>query len=164
MKNLVQIIIIASLVTEIVINPVIIKGNTYYYEFNGQGEGKLVSDEIEFETMGNAQDNIQHILECLFNNEEKFYSFIPEGVTITNILYINGELDVEVSEDILNYGGTAREISMVDQILATVFSYDEVNTFTLYIEEEREYLVEGMSINKYTRDKWKERIELIGKN
>lgn len=136
-----------------------VETSLFYYEFDESGQESFIEDVIEFEYQGNVEANMEYILQRLFDNHSNLYSAVPEGVNITNILYINGSLDVEVSKDIMNYGGTAREIAMVKQILATVFAYDKVETFTLLIEENGKLLVEGTEINGYTRDEWEERIE-----
>lgn len=151
-------IIVAVITVGLVTNPASIKGSTFYFEFDDEGRERIVCEEIVFQDNKNVEENIQYILQSLFDNTKEWDSFIPKNVTVTNILYINGSLDIELSEDILDYGGTAWEIAMVDQILATVFSIEEIERFTLLIKGDRKILVEGTIINEYTREKWKERM------
>jgi germination protein M len=164
MHSVINGIIVSCITIGLVISEVSMESNIYYYEFDQQDEGILVSEEIKLQDNKNVEENIRYTLQALFDNDKDYYSFVPKDVTITNILYINGSLEVEVSEDILNYGGTAREISMVDQILATVFDNKEIEKFSLFIEGDREVLNEGTSIKEYTRDEWKERMEVINEN
>ncbi len=136
-----------------------VKTSLFYYVFDENGHERFIEDIIEFEHQGNDEANIKYGLQELFDNHRNLNSAVPEGVIIKRILYINGSLDVEVSKDIMNYGGTAREVEMVNQILATVFAYDKVEKFTLLIQENGKLLVEGTEINGYTRDEWEERNE-----
>ncbi|GMQ59461.1 hypothetical protein AN1V17_38580 [Vallitalea sediminicola] len=161
MYSVINAFIVSCITIGLVINSGSIDSNIFYYEFEKEEEGILINKEIVFEDNKNTEENIRYTLQCLFDNNEVYYSFIPNEVTITNILFINGSLELEVSENILNYGGTAREISMVDQILATVFNNEEIDEFSLFIEGGRDFLNEGTSINKYTRDEWEERMKLI---
>ncbi len=161
MNIMMNTIIVTVIMLGLVTNPVLIKASTFYYEFDQEGREQFVDEEIEFRDNNNTEENIQYILQCLFDNTNDRWSFIPKDVILTHILYINGSLEIEVSDDILDYGGTAREIAMVDQILATVFSFEEIDSFTLLVKGERKFLVEGTIINGYTRDNWKERMDLI---
>ncbi|GMQ62298.1 GerMN domain-containing protein [Vallitalea maricola] len=164
MYSVINAFVVSLITMGLVINIISMKSNIFYYEFEKQDEGILTSQEIDLKNNKNVEENIRYTLQYLFDNNEGHYSFIPEEVTITNILFINGSLEIEVSEDILNYGGTAREMSMVDQILATVFSINEVEEFSLFIEGNREVLNEGTSIKGYTRDEWEERMKTIEQN
>ncbi|WP_304943418.1 GerMN domain-containing protein [Vallitalea guaymasensis] len=164
MYSVINALVVSLITMGLVINTVSMKSNIFYYEFEKQDEGILTSEEIDLKNNKNVEENIRYTLQYLFDNNKGHYSFIPEEVTITNILFINGSLEIEVSEDILNYGGTAREISMVDQILATVFSVNDIEEFSLFIEGDREVLNEGTSIKEYTRDEWEERMNTIEQN
>ncbi|MCT4685863.1 GerMN domain-containing protein [Vallitalea sp.] len=161
MYSVINAFVVSLITMGLVINTVSMKSNIFYYEFEQQDEGILTSQEIDLKDNKNVEENIRYTLQYLFDNNEGYYSFIPEKVTITNILFINGSLEIEVSEDMLNYGGTAREISMVDQILATVFANNEIEEFSLFIEGDREVLNEGTTIKEYTRDEWEERMKTI---
>lgn len=136
-----------------------VKTSLFYYAWDENGQESMFEDTIEFDHQGNTEANLQFTLQRLFDNQDDHYSAIPEGVSIIQLLYINGSLDVEVSKDIMNYGGTAREVAMVNQILATVFAYEDIETVTLLIEENGKLLVEGTEVNGYTREEWEERIE-----
>lgn len=135
------------------------KTSLFYYDFTEEGIEYYVEDHITYEDQGNIEANIAYTLQKLCENKGGYYSCIPKGVSVKHVLFMNGTLEVALSREILNYGGTARETAMVNQLLATVFSIDDVQEFTLYIEGNGKLLVEGTVINGYTRDKWNERIE-----
>jgi spore germination protein GerM len=127
----------------------------YYYQEEEQ-DIKLIktTDKVK---KGSLEKVIRQSLEKLINNEKGRLSLIPEETVIKMVIYFEGELFIDFSRDILNYGGTTWEKGMVDQILSVVFQFDEVNKVSFYIEGELENLVEGTIIKGYTRNEWKER-------
>jgi spore germination protein GerM len=156
--------ILVTVISVGVIISSMMQGSAFYYDFDEEGKEVLICEVMDLEEDNNIEENIKYTLTYLFDNINDRYTFIPESVKVSNILYINGSLYVEVSSDMLNYGGNMRESAIVDQLLCTVFSFDEINDFTLEIEGEREFLVEGTIINGYTRDKWNERMKLDNEN
>lgn len=154
-------ILVTCIAIGLIASSVMVNQDIFYYDFTESEEGKMINKEIEFEDNKNLEENIQYTLQSLFDNDDESDSFIPYGVKITKILYIKGSLEVEVSNNILNYGGTAAEDGIVNQILATVFDFEEINEFSLFIEDDDDLLVEGTSIDKYTRNDWKERMKTI---
>lgn len=156
--------ILVTVISVGVITSSMMHGNAFYYDFDEEGKEVLIYEVMDLEEDSNIEENIKYTLTYLFENRNDKYTFIPEGVNVSNILYINGSLYVEVSSDMLNYGGNMRESAIVNQLLCTVFSFDEVNDFTFEVEGDREFLVEGTIINGYTRDKWKERMKLDNEN
>ncbi|TCK90496.1 sporulation and spore germination protein [Natranaerovirga hydrolytica] len=97
----------------------------------------------------------------LFNNPYSHITLIPNGTEVVSVSIEEGHLELVVTNDIMNYGGNAREWSMVNQILATVFSIKEVERLTIYIEETGYLFPEGTSIKAYTRAEWEERKGII---
>ncbi|GKX28130.1 hypothetical protein SH1V18_06100 [Vallitalea longa] len=157
-------LLVTCIAIGLITNSIMVKQSIFFYDFDQCEEGKIVNKEIEFKNNKNLEENIQYTLQSLFDNDDELNSFIPFGVKITNILYINGSLEIQISRNILNYGGTATEDALVNQILATVFDFEEINEFTLFIEDNDDLLVEGTSINKYTRNDWEERMKTIEEN
>lgn len=154
-------IMVICMVMELISSLTMLEQNIFYYDLTKSEAGKMINQEIEFTCNKNIEEDIIYTLKQLFSNEHILTTFIPNGVRVTNILYINNSLEIEISNELLDYGGTMRENMLIDQILATIFDFDEINELTIYIEDSDNLFVEGTSIEKYTRNDWEERMKEI---
>lgn len=85
------------------------------------------------------------------------YQFISSQTKILGVQWNDGELILDVSEDIASYGGgNAMEYEVVSNVLDQVFSDPKVDVFTLLIEGEEKELPEGTQLLKYTREQYME--------
>ena len=91
------------------------------------------------------------------NHTDKIFKseLISSQTKILSVQWEGEKLIVNVSKEISSYGGgNAMEYALVSEILNYVFSIPEVETFTLLIEGEEEYLPEGTQILNYSRDEY----------
>lgn len=85
--------------------------------------------------------------------------FIPSQTEILSVQWYGNELIVDVSRDIISYGGgNAMEYAVVGELLEMAFSIPEVESFTLLIEGEEDCLPEGTRISGYTRERYTQTI------
>ena len=72
---------------------------------------------------------------------------VPEDVTVLSIVIENGLLTLDVSENILSFGGgNAFEFALTSQLLAIAAEIPEVERFSLAIEGEMRHLPEGSEL------------------
>ncbi len=128
----------------------------YYYELDNSGFEELKDEKIIIRS-SSTEDRIYRTMTHLLENDNNKITCIPKNVKVSFILMMHGYLELEFSEEILNYGGTMCEAGMLNQILATLFSIEEVEKITLYIQGHDNIFVEGAVVNEYTRDEWQER-------
>ena len=83
--------------------------------------------------------------------------FIPSQTEILSVQWYGNELVVDVSKEIISYGGgNAMEYAIVGELLEAAFSIPEVESFTLLIEGKEDCLPEGTRILGYTRERYNE--------
>ncbi|MBC7958899.1 MAG: GerMN domain-containing protein [Vallitaleaceae bacterium] len=111
-----------------------------------------------------AEMAITNLIDALTAEVAVKESLIPSGTHLNRALVLDGHLLLDFSQQLLNYGGTSWEEALVDELLSTAFSVDGVQWVTIRIDGECQNLVEGTTINRYTRENWNERKESIGSN
>ena len=76
--------------------------------------------------------------------------FVPKNVKVLDVFfdYESTHLILNLSQDILNYGGTYFEDKLVSILLANAAALPEVGYFTVLIEGKRLHLPEGVLINE----------------
>ncbi|PKM94062.1 MAG: hypothetical protein CVU84_11380 [Firmicutes bacterium HGW-Firmicutes-1] len=121
---------------------------------NSIGEGKkTVKEPCEIE----MQQSINAAYQLLMLGNKQEDCFIPEGSKLNKVIVLDGELLLDFSEELLNYGGNMWEEQLVALILDTAFSFEKIQYVTVTINGEVKNFVEGTTINRYTREKWIER-------
>lgn len=128
----------------------------YYYVQEETQDVKLIKSSSKVKR-GSTEEMLLETLGKLLDNNNEDITFIPEKAVVNMVIFFSGELYVDFSKELLNYGGTMWEEGMVNQILSVIFQFQEVEKVTFYIDGKRENLVEGTVINGYTRSEWKER-------
>lgn len=86
---------------------------------------------------------------------ESFFQeeWVPAGVAVLGTSLNDGILTVDVSEEILNYGGNAFEAELVAELAAIAATVPGAEHFSLTIEGQRSplaegYIIEGMSLQQ----------------
>ena len=79
----------------------------------------------------------------LFENVSGKISLMPEDVKLLGVEISDGTLNLNVSSEILGYGGTAYENALAGQIMRTASEIDGVTKLSLLIDGEIRPLCEG---------------------
>lgn len=109
--------------------------------------------EIIFVSQFTVQEKRMLIFDNFFNRCDNEVNFVPEDTELLDVKLYDGHLELYVSEAICDYGGgTAWEIALVDGILSTAFTLDDVEDVTLYIDGTVECLPEGTILDRYRKD------------
>lgn len=134
----------------------------YYYE---EHDNKVELTKYKANISKSSYEKmIKDTLELLIANNSNKHTFIPNDVNVNMVILMEGELFIDFSKEILNYGGNTWEEGLVNQILAVLFQFEDISCITFLIDGKKENLVEGTIINSYTRIKWKERNVINGEN
>jgi len=91
-----------------------------------------------------AEEHAQMSFGYFFQNGT--YS-VPDDVEVLGIRITDGLLTVNVSESIMNYGGSSFEIALVTQLMKIATEVPGVDRFTLRVEGFLQPLVYGTEIN-----------------
>jgi hypothetical protein len=129
---------------------------SYFVEQKTVKKDVIVTEEYISE-VPEIIENIKNSLTSLFNVNDGEFNVFPDGTKVNDVLYYDGEVVIDFSQEILNYGGMMWEDEIINQILSTVFLNLEIEEVTLTIDKNLYYFVEGTEINGYTREKWSER-------
>jgi hypothetical protein len=124
-------------------------------------EGGLIGHYVSLNKNDSMEKRIKSLMTQLLENEGEFLTTIPLGTELLEIKIDNSYLELTFSNDIMEYGGTLTEWCMINQILATLFSVNDIEKVSLYIKDEGNLFVEGTVINSYTREEWEKREEII---
>lgn len=121
--------------------------------------------EIIFVSEFTQQEKLMLIFDNFFkrcdNNE---VNFVPKGTELLDIKLSEGHLEIYVDNDIKDYGGgSAWELALVDGLLMTAFTIEDVQEVTLYIDGIVDELPEGIRLDHYRKEDfiWKESMEEI---
>jgi len=119
----------------------------YYFEICEIGNATPANYIITIPSWLSIEHRAQVVFSQIFNNitPEKMV-FSPQNVQILDIFFHReyAHLVVNVSADVLSYGGTAFEHYFVEKLLLNVTALGQVGTFTLLIEGEAKHLPEGI--------------------
>jgi len=88
-------------------------------------------------------DEATAIFESFFQEGPEW---VPAGVEVRGASLNEGLLTVDVSEEILNYGGNAFEAELVAELAAVAATVPGAEHFSLIIEGQRSPLAEGYTI------------------
>lgn len=115
------------------------------------GEQDLMLNDIHLE------NELKDSYEMIFAQKYEDFQLIPLGTKINKIVVDEGNVLVDFSREILNYGGNTWEDAMINQLLGVAFAFEQVNSVTFTIDNNTENFVEGSVIYRYTRINWNER-------
>ncbi|WP_105619119.1 GerMN domain-containing protein [Vallitalea okinawensis] len=134
------------------------EGKLLVYEIKDEEiEATIMDVDVEEQAVEEKIVNLFEILTTLDYNENQI-QLIPYKSAIDLCLYKDGHVDVVFNEELNNYGGSAHEFFMVNQLLYMVFELEDIKTVSFYIED-REVFTEGTLINNYTEEQFIERMK-----
>lgn len=90
----------------------------------------------------------EHAMVAFKNFFEYGQYCVPTDVEVLTITLNNGHLILNVSKEIWEYGGSAFEIALVEQLLKIASTVPEVSEFTLKIEGIVQPLVQGLELDR----------------
>lgn len=120
-------------------------GHLHYYSPDGKGGLVWVEEEMGPDERAAAEERAFILFQAFFEGEH--VGFVPDGVRLLNVQSKNGVLYVDVSREILAYGGSYYERCLISQIVRTALDMDGVDSVTLLIEGEVCALAEGSFID-----------------
>lgn len=129
------------------------KYNLFYYSADSQENENLNLYENVFCGSFTVDEKIYILLSNIIDNDKLEVNYIPED---TKLLWVkskkNGQIIVNFSSEIKNYGGSHYEEHMLKQLLSTVFEVEEVSEVTFLIDERLDCFTEGSIIYKYSKN------------
>lgn len=125
----------------------------YYLYADDEEDFNIYPKEIILNGNFSDMEKLQFLLENLLNYDGNMLKYISEDTEIKWITIKNNEAIVSFSNEIKNYGGCFYENALIYQLLKTVFEIDNINYFTLYIENKIDFLNEGSIVYKFGREK-----------
>jgi spore germination protein GerM len=103
------------------------------------------------------QKEVKELFETIFRDLSKEEeSLIPKDTKLLDFKLEKGNLLLNFSKEIKNYGGNLTEQWMVYRILSAGFSIPKVESITVFIEGKKDYFPEGTIIDAYQREDWME--------
>lgn len=125
--------------------------NVFFYEVSNQGEDILSSYSITIPYWLNTQQRAFIVFNEIFNNfDPDKMIYAPPNVQVLDVFFhpYEAHLILNVSDEILNYGGTHFEYRLVNKLLKNAGNIPGVGYFTVLIEGRREHLPEGIKIHE----------------
>ena len=121
----------------------------FHHEICADGEVHLVSYKITIPTWLTVENRALVVFSEVFNNAQPDKMiFAPQGVEVRDVLFFweCGHLLINLSADIMLYGGTYFEYRLVEKLLANAAAMPHVAYFTVLIEGQIGYLPEGTKL------------------
>ncbi len=123
---------------------------TVYYLKDDDVYNDMLKQTFEVENTNNSAKKIFITLDKLFNIHN--VNYVPQNTKILNIEKIGKNIYINVSGEILSYGGgSTYEVGLVRQLLYNIFQFKEVDIVSIFIDNEKKYLPEGTLIDNYKR-------------
>lgn len=113
-----------------------IECNTFFEE-----ENKITTNNLS------TKELAELVFSDYFDEEICKSSYLPKGAKFLNIFLDDKHLFVNVSDDILKYGGNFYENNLRAELIKNALEIDGVDYFTLLIEGETRFLTEGSEIS-----------------
>jgi spore germination protein GerM len=126
------------------------KADIYYYTIHDDGSLTWQTKHIDIAHTKDLNYKSFQIFKEFFNSSNPF--IISDAKLLSSIIDRNtGELVLDISSGINDYGGNYYEAILINQILKTAFAIDEVKSVTLLIEGKQSELSEGRIISKESK-------------
>ncbi len=125
-------------------------GNIFYLTFNEYDEENFSVVNINFEDNLNEAQKAELIFTEMLNNEK--VTFVPENTKLLSTYFKNGHLILNLSPEIMNYGGNYYEECLIKQFTKTALDIPGVNALTLLIDGKLTYLPEGTIVYRYINE------------
>jgi len=123
----------------------------HYFEICDTGGATPASYIITIPSWLTTEHRAAVVFSQIFHNIcPKKMVFAPQNVTILDIFFHHeyAHLVLNVSADVLNYGGTSFEHYFVEKLLLNAAALRQVGTFTLLIEGQPRHLPEGILLHQ----------------
>jgi len=122
----------------------------FFHEIDADGEDVLNYYHITIPAWLTVENRALVIFTEIFNNinpEKMIYA--PPNVSILGISFhaAASHLIINLSVDIMNYGGTHNEYMLIQKLLANAASMADVRYLTILIEGQEQYFPEGTLIS-----------------
>ena len=106
-------------------------------------DGNFYWTRIDLPAADTAEAHARLAYEYFF----KYGSYgVPENVKVLNVKLVDGTLTVDVSETVMDYGGSAFEQALVAQLLKIAAEIPGVCSFTLTVDGTPQPLVQGTKL------------------
>ena len=123
----------------------------FYYEIGVDGEETLNYHHITIPAWLSVEHRALIIFTEIFDNADPDKMvFVPLNVRVLDAFFFEdtAHLILNVSAEILNYGGTYFEYMMINKLLANAGGIPEVGYFSIWINGQRQYLPEGIEVQE----------------
>lgn len=118
----------------------------YYEKYNEKYDlNYFVSQTVEVGEIETVEQLCYKTFEMFFCTDAEY---ITKNVKVNKCIVLDGELIIDVSDDILKSAGTYKELIMVEQIVKNATKIDGVQSVTLTIDGKLQPFVEGSVIYK----------------
>ena len=121
----------------------------FFYEINEEGQETLIYYHITIPARLSVEQRALIIFSEIFDNHnpDKML-FAPPDVRILDVLFLPGSshLFLNLSPDILNFGGTHFEYKLIHKLLTNAAGIDSVSYLTILINGQNQYFPEGSLI------------------
>ena len=121
----------------------------FFYEIDEAGEETLVYYHITIPLGLSVEHRALIIFSEIFDNHnpDKML-FAPPNVRILDVLFLAGSshLILNLSSDILNFGGTHFEYKLIHKLLTNAAGIGKATYFTILIDGQNQYFPEGVLI------------------
>ncbi len=99
----------------------------------------------EYQNNEDSEETVNQFIIDLFSyeNNNKFYSELPQGIKILSTTIDDGVLALNLSKEILNYSAKLKEEKMIEQILFSINEINNVKKVSILIEGNKINLNEG---------------------
>ncbi len=121
----------------------------YFYSIS-EGEDCLEYAELNFTEDHTASQRAYALFGLLFS--EPYNSYLPDDTRIIAANLVENTLIINVSDEILNYGGSYNERRVKELLLTNAFGIKGVDFVTLQIEGECGILPEGTIIHEEAKE------------
>ena len=123
----------------------------YFYEQSEPGVFEPIKMNIMFGDGFTTEEKAMILFTTLMENKCEYATFVPEGTKLIWVVVADERLIVNISNEALNYGGTANEAYFVEQIVNTAYSIQQIRSIMLYVDGKEASLPEGTDFTSYDR-------------
>ncbi len=124
---------------------------TVYYLEDDNVYASMLSQTFEIKNTYNTAEKTFITLDKLFNSVQNI-NYVPKDTKILNVEKIGKKVYVNISGEILSYGGgSTYEVGLVRQLLYNIFQFDETEIVSIFIENKKSYFPEGTLIYNYEK-------------
>lgn len=122
----------------------------YHYKFCEEGEATLIPHRFFVPSWLSVEGRAWVVFSQIFNNSLEKMHFMPNNVEILDVFFQHktANLILNLSAEILKYGGTYFEYRLIEMLLANASQIPKVDYLTILIEGHLRPLPEGTLMHK----------------